>query len=131
MTDLPPEIAERYRRAAQQRNLLPETAAAILRAVAWYRDLDERPGPRGYYQRIDEEGLYDKGGRWLWETITVNTKIIAIKQIEVTSDGVVRRYGWQWLEDRDGGLTDQPLYPEAEELRPITRDRFYEVWDTA
>jgi hypothetical protein len=59
-------------------------------AVAWYRDLDERPGPRGYYKRIDEEGLYDKGGRWLWETITVSTKIIAIKQIEVTSDGVVR-----------------------------------------
>jgi len=91
MSDLSPEIAERYRRAAQQRHLLPETAAAILRAVAWYRNLDE--------------GL--------------------------TSDGVVRRYDWQWLEDRDGSLTDQPLYPEQEEPRPITRDRFYEVWDTA
>jgi hypothetical protein len=129
MTDLPPKIAERYRRAAQQRNLPSEIATAILRAVAWYRNLDEGPGPRGYYELVDEEGLCDKGGRWLWETATVDTEIIAVKQIEVTSDGTVRRYDWQWLEDRDGGLTDQPMYPEEEELRPITRDRFYEVWE--
>ncbi len=28
-------------------------------------------------------------------------------------------------------LTDQPLYPDDEELRPIARDRFYDVWDNA
>ncbi|MBV9380143.1 MAG: hypothetical protein JOY82_22075 [Streptosporangiaceae bacterium] len=131
MTDLPPKIAERYRRAAQQNRLLPETAAAILRAAARYRRLDEGSGPRGYYERTDEEGLDDKGGRWLWETVTVDTKIIAVKQIEVTSDGAVRRYSWRWLHDRDGFLTDQPLYPEEEGLHLITRDRFYEVWDPA
>jgi hypothetical protein len=129
MTDLPTEVRERYRRAVEQGRLRPETEAAILRTVAWYRCLDEGPGPRGYYEVIDDEGLYDKGGRWLWETITVGTKIIAVKQIEVTSGGVVRRYDWRWLYDADGGLTDQPLYPEEEKLRPITGDRFYQVWD--
>lgn len=129
MTDLPPEIAEHYRRAVQRGGLPPQTAAALLRAVARYRHLDEEPGPRGYYERIDEEGLYDKGGRWLWETVAVDTEIIAVKQIEVTSDGIVRCYSWRWLEDRDGGLTDQSLHPEEEELQPITRDRFYELWD--
>jgi hypothetical protein len=129
MTDLPPDVAGRYRRAARQGNLLPETQAAILRAAGRYRRLEEGSGPRGYYERVDEEGLYDKGGRWLWETVTVNTAIIAVKQIEVTSDGTIRRYSWRWLYDADSGLTDQPLFPEEEELHPVTRDRFYELWD--
>jgi hypothetical protein len=82
-------------------------------AIAWYRRLDEGPGPRAYYERIDE-------GRWLWETVKVNTETIAVKQIEVTPDGTVHRYSWRWLEDAGGFLTDQ--------LHPITRDRFYQVW---
>ena len=131
MTDLPPDAARRYRLAARQGNLLPQTQAAILRAAGRYRRLEEGRGPCGYYERVDEEGLYDEGGRWLWETVTVNTEIIAVKQIEVNSAGAVRRYSWRWLYDADGGLTDQPLYPEEEELCPITRDRFYKVWDHA
>lgn len=131
MTDLPPEVARRYRLAARQGNLLPETQAAILRAAGRYRRLEEGSGPRGYYERVDEEGLYDEGGRWLWETVTVSAEIIAVKQIEVTSGGTVRRYSWRWLYDVDGGLTDQPLYPEEEGLHPITRDGFYKLWDQA
>jgi hypothetical protein len=50
----------------------------------------------------------------------VNTETIAVKQIEVTPDGTVHRYSWRWLEDAGGFLTDQ--------LHPITRDRFYQVW---
>jgi hypothetical protein len=97
---------------------VPPAQAAIER----YRRLDEGPGPRAYYERIDE-------GLWMWETVTVNTETIAVKQIEVTSDGTVHRYCWRWLEDADGTLTDQPLYPEEDELHPITRDRFYQVWE--
>jgi hypothetical protein len=33
---------------------------------------------------------------------------VAIKQIELPSSGVARRYWWQHLEDDVGGLTDQP-----------------------
>jgi hypothetical protein len=127
--DLPAEVRERYRRLARQRKWPPETESAFLRATCRIRALDEEPGPRGYYERAGEAGLAEQGTRWMWETVTTDGAVIAVKQLEVPLDGVVRRYCWWRLEDNVSGLTDQALQPEDEGLAPISRDAFYEVWD--
>ncbi len=68
MADLPADVENRCQRLAQARRWPPETEAAFLRMVAWFRALDEGPGVRSYYERADEEGLAEQGTRWLWET---------------------------------------------------------------
>ncbi|MGE5131449.1 MAG: hypothetical protein ACM32E_00900 [Gemmatimonadota bacterium] len=130
MADLPAEVRDRYRGLARARRWPPETEAAFLRTVAWFRAVDEEPGARSYYERADEEGLVEQGTRWLWETASVNGAAIAVKQMEIPLHGPVRRYWWRWLEDDAGGLTDQPLVPDEDGLHQITRAAFYEVWDS-
>lgn len=129
MTDLPADVRDHYRRLARARRWPPETEAAFLRTVTRFRVLDEGPGPRGYYERADEEGLVEEGTRWLWETVVVNGVVTAVKQVEVPLRGPVRRYWWRWLEDDASGLTDQPLAPGEDELHVITREAFYQMWD--
>ena len=129
MTDLPADIADRYRRLALRRNWQPETLAAVLRSAALYRALDEGTGQRGYFTRTDEQGQAELGTRWLWETVLVSDEVIAVKQIEVPAVGEIRRYCWQSLEDDTSGLTDHPLNPPQEELTPITRQDFYKLWN--
>jgi hypothetical protein len=128
MTDLPADVRDRYRRLAQARCWTPETEAAFLETTAFFRALDEGPGARSYFERVDEEGLAEEGTRWLWETVIVNGAVTAVKQIEVPLHGPVRRYWWRWLEDDASGLTDQPLVPDEDELDTITREAFYQAW---
>jgi hypothetical protein len=128
MADLPADVRDRYRGLAQARQWPPETEAAFLRTVAWFRALDEGPGVRGYYERAVAESLAGPTARWLWETATVSGAVTAVKQIEVPLEGPVRSYWWRWLEDDAGGLTDQPLAPDEDGVRPITREAFYRVW---
>lgn len=130
MAELPEDVRDRYKRLATARRWRPETEAAFLRTVAWFRALDEGLGARSYYERADKGGLAEKGTRWLWETITVNGAVTAVKQAEVPLHGPVRRYWWRWLEDDASGLTDQPLVPDEDGLHPITRQAFYQVWDS-
>lgn len=87
MTELPADVQDRYRRLAQVRRWPPETEAAFLRTVAWFRAVDEGPGARSYYERADEEGLAEQGTRWLWETAIVNGAVTAVKQIEIPLRG--------------------------------------------
>jgi hypothetical protein len=121
MTDLPSDVRDRYRHHAQARRWPPELEAAFLRTVAWFREIDEGPGMRRYFERTDDEGLAEQGTRWLWETVIVNGTVTAVKQMETPLNGPVRRYWWR--------LTDQPLVPDEMELRSITREAFYQVWD--
>lgn len=130
MADLPADVRAHYRRLAQARRWPPATEAAFLRTVEWFRAVDEGSYPRSYYERADEEGLAEEGTRWLWETVVVNGAVTAVKQAEVPLIGPVRRYWWRWLEDDASGLTDQPLVPDGDDLRPITREAFYQVWDS-
>jgi hypothetical protein len=130
MADLPADVRDRYRELARVRRWPPETEAAFLRAVAWYRALDEGPGARGHYEWGDAESLAGPGTRWLWETAAVSGAVIAVKQIEVPLDGPVRGYWWRWLEDDASGLTLGPLLPDEDGLRPITREAFYRVWNS-
>jgi hypothetical protein len=96
--------------------------------VRWFRDLDEGPAPRRYYESADEEPSL-AGTRWLWETAVVAGEVIAVKQIEVPPDGRARCYWWRRLEDALGFLADQPLDPDVWTLRAIDRGTFYELWD--
>jgi hypothetical protein len=65
----------------------------FLETARWFRDLDEGPAPRSYYEgAADEPGL--AGTRRLWETAVVAGEIIAVKQIEVPPDGIARCYWW-------------------------------------
>lgn len=130
MADLPADVRYSNRRLAQSRRWPPESEAAFLHTVAWFRAVDEGPGVRRYYERADEEGLAAQGTRWLWEAVIVNGAVTAVKQLEMPLHGPVRRYWWRWLEDDDSGLTDQALVPDEMGLHPITREAFYQVWDS-
>jgi hypothetical protein len=59
MTDLPADVRERYRDLARQRNWPAGTESAFLETARWFRDLDEGPAPRSYY-----EGAADEPGGW-------------------------------------------------------------------
>lgn len=101
-----------------------ETEAAFRASVAWYQALDESAGPRGYFEFVDDEGAH-----WLWETLEVGEETVAVKQVEVGTSGVVRRYSWRYLEDEDSGLTDQALDLTTPGLTPVSRSAFYAIWD--
>jgi hypothetical protein len=128
VTSLPPDVLDRYWQLAVHRNWPPATLEVVLRSAEWYRALDEGPAHRGYFERTDAEGSARPGTRWMWETVLVTGEVIAVKQIQVPAAGAVRRYCWQSLEDDTGTLTDQPLNPEEEELTPISRREFYQLW---
>jgi hypothetical protein len=114
MTELPPDARDRYERHG---------LAAALSSVAYYRALDESTAERVYFEHSDEQT------RWMWEAVPADTQFVAIRQLEIPGDGPARRYWWRSLEDDAGGLTDQPLNPEQEELTAITRQQFYELWN--
>jgi len=57
MTGLPADVRARYRDLARQRNWPAVTESAFLDRARWFRDLDEGPAPRAYY-----EGAADKPG---------------------------------------------------------------------
>lgn len=129
MSGLPDPVRDWYELLAVRRKWPPGTLAAVLDTAARYRALDEQPGPRKCYSRADAEGLAEQGTRWMWETVLGGGQVTAVKQIEVTAAGTVRRYWWEKLEDDDGFLTDQPLDPEAWQLAVIGREEFYAYWD--
>nr|WP_042187236.1 hypothetical protein [Kibdelosporangium sp. MJ126-NF4]CEL17926.1 hypothetical protein [Kibdelosporangium sp. MJ126-NF4]CTQ90848.1 hypothetical protein [Kibdelosporangium sp. MJ126-NF4] len=131
MTELPPHVEDRYRRLAEQRRWPPETETAFRASVDWYRALEDDPGPRCYYEYVDDEGLLDKGARWLWEAVILDGEVVATKQIEVPSTGLSRRYWWQHMEDDIGMLTDQALDIDQPGIASTTQSSFYELWDSA
>jgi hypothetical protein len=129
MTDLPADVRARYRDLARQRNWPAVTESVFLERARWFRDLDEGPAPRTYYEgAADEPG--PAGTRWRWEAAVIAGEIIAVKQIEVPPDGMARCYWWRHLEDERGFLTDQPLDPDGWQLRVVGRGVFYELWDS-
>lgn len=113
---------------AAQHHWPPETEAAFRATVAWYRALDESFEPRRYFEYVDREGLVDEGARWLWEAIVVDDETVAIRQIELSSSGVARRYWWRHLEDDAGGLTDQALDLTEPGLTAVSRSLFSALW---
>lgn len=102
-----PRHGERYRELARQRRWPVETEAAFLETVAWYRDIDEGPAVRSYYERTGEDAGFERT-LWLWETAIAAGDVVAVKQIEVPPDGVARCYWWRHLEDELGFLASQP-----------------------
>jgi hypothetical protein len=129
VTDLPADIEDHYRRLAARRQWPAETEAAFRASVAWYRELDERPAARQYYEYVDHEGLVDEGARWLWEAVMADHEMVAVKQIELSSSGTARCYWWQHLEDDAGGLTDQALETAQPDIKPVPRHVFYALWE--
>ena len=93
--------------------------------AAFYRRLDEEATQRHYFRYRDEEQSL-----WLWEAVSYQGELVAVKQIEVDASGTVSRYWWQRLDDEHGFLTDQPLYPKEEGLAPISADEFRRYWAT-
>ena len=130
MTDLPADVREYCRDLARLRRWPAGTESAFLETVRWFRDIDEGPASRSYYEGAGEDAD-SAGTRWLWETVIVAGEVTAVKQIEVSPDGMARCYWWRHLEDERGSLTDQALDPDGWRLRAIGRDTFYELWDSA
>ena len=78
---------------------------------------------RHHFRHADEEG-----GLWYIEAVPDRGEFIVIKQAEFTSAGQLRRYSWEHLEDKHGGLTDQPIDPEEDPLEAIPAEEFQRVW---
>lgn len=91
--------------------------------AAYYRALDEDAKLRHHFRHADEEG-----GLWYIEAVPDRGELIVIKQAELTSAGQLRRYSWQHLDDKHGGLTDQPIDPEEDPLEAIPAEEFQRVW---
>jgi hypothetical protein len=92
----------------------------------YFRSLEESDRPRVYLGAPDPE---DSGTQWLFEVVEDDGSRVAIKQIEATSSGLVRRYWWQHLEDEHGFLTDMPL-DDSERFSEVSREAFLRVWDS-
>lgn len=105
--------------------------ASFLASVAWYRALDERPGPRFWFEWVDRDGVVDEGARMLLEAVERDGELTAVKQIDISSVGEVRRHWWQRLESDEGGLTEAAVEPTEPGLEPISRDAFYAEWQRA
>ena len=129
MTDLPADVRDVTGTSRRSGDGQLGRKAPSCNTARWFRDLDEGPAPRSYYEgAADEPGL--AGTRWLWETAFVAGEIIAVKQIEVPPDGVARCYWWPHLGHDLGFLTGQPLDPDGWQLRTVDRGIFYQFWDS-
>lgn len=98
--------------------------------VAWYRALEQSNRPRLYFEFVDVEGWVDEGARALYEAVEYEGELIAIRQVELPSAGGVHRYSWRRMEDVHGGLTDEPLDPHDDPIKPITRETFEAAWNS-
>ncbi|WP_367128966.1 hypothetical protein [Saccharothrix sp. HUAS TT1] len=98
--------------------------------VAWYRLLEESDRPRSYFEFEDLDGWVDEGARALYEAVEHDGELIVIRQIELPSAGGVHRYSWRLIEDAHGGLTDEPIDPFEDPVKPIARETFEAVWNT-
>jgi hypothetical protein len=100
------------------------------RVIAFYRGLDEGPGPFRFFRFLDASL---DGHRYWTKAVEVEGELVAIRQIEDTEVGRARRYWWQHLDDRSGMLTDQPLPPDPgqEGLIEISADEFDRRWMVA
>jgi hypothetical protein len=117
----PSEVADWYESLASKRGWPPATIEGVIANVEYVRQLDESDLPRSYLQ-----GEFE-GVRWLWEAVPAGGELIAVRQIEITSDGSARRYFWRRREDDAGFLTDQPLEP-SDDLAPLSREEFLAAW---
>ncbi|MFE2076289.1 hypothetical protein [Streptomyces misionensis] len=99
---------------------LERIAAEIM---AYYRALDECATLRRHFRHADEEG-----GLWYIEAVPDRGEWIVVKQAELTAAGQLHRYSWEHLEDENGGLTDQAVYPEQDPLEAIPVEEFQLVW---
>jgi hypothetical protein len=92
---------------------------------ALVREWDESQAARRHWFGVD-----GRGGRWLFESIEGDGgELWAVKQIEITPDGQVRRYWWRHPQDDHGFLTDQALNPHDDGLAEVPADAFAQVWD--
>jgi hypothetical protein len=91
--------------------------------VAYIRALDESATLRHHFRHVDEEG-----GLWYIEAVPDRGELVVIKQAELTTAGQLHRYGWEHLEDENGGLTDQAIDPEEDPLEAIPAEEFQRVW---
>jgi hypothetical protein len=64
MTDLPADVREYCRDLARLRRWPPGTESAFLETVRWFRDIDEGPASRSYYEGAGEDAD-SEGTRWL------------------------------------------------------------------
>ena len=92
----------------------------------YFRSLEESDRPRAYLGAPDPE---DSETQWLFEVVEDDGSRVAIKQLEATSSGLVRRYWWQHVEDEHGFLTDKPL-DDSERFSEVSREAFLRVWDS-
>ena len=51
---------------------------------------------------------------------------LVVRQLVVDDSGKTHHYGWQRLEDDEGGLTDASL--DVADVRPIEAVQFSEAW---
>jgi hypothetical protein len=117
----PPEVADWYESLALEFGWPESVIEGVIANVEYLRQLDESDLPRSYLQ-----GEFE-GVRWLWEAVHADGELVAVRQVEISSDGLARRYWWRRREDDAGFLTDQPLEP-SDEMTQLSREEFLAAW---
>jgi hypothetical protein len=120
----PPEAADWYESLARRYGWNQPAVDGVIASVEYLRQLAESDLPRSYLQA-------DAGGeRWLWEAVKVGGELVAVRQVEISRDGSVRRYSWQRREDDAGFLTDQALeLPDG--TASLTGEAFASAWSAS
>jgi hypothetical protein len=117
----PSDVADWYESLASKRGWPLATIEGVIVNVEYLRQLEESDLPRSYLQGESE------GVRWLWEAVRIGGELIAVRQIEISSNGSVRRYSWRRREDDAGLLTDQPMEP-SDDVATLSREAFLAAW---
>ena len=118
------DVVEVYASLARERGWPSDTIEAVASNAQYIRGLDESERPRQHFA-----GDFD-GEQWLFEAVEDRGELIVIRQILIAGDGRSHRYSWRWLDDDDGGLTDQALDP-ADGPAPTTAAHFEVAWGGA
>lgn len=118
------DVVEGYDALARKRGWSASTMEAVASTAQHIRGLARSDGPHQHFA-----GELD-GERWFFEAVVDHGDLVVIRQIHVDADGAIHRYSWRWLEDDDGGLTDQSL-DGADSLAPTTAAHFDGAWNVA
>jgi hypothetical protein len=115
------EVVDRYASRAARLGWPPSVVEAVASNAEHIRNLAGSARRRRYFAGESE------GDQWLFEAVEDLGELVVIRQVLIEPNGATHRCSWSWIEDDEGGLTDEPLDP----LRgpsPTTAACFEEAW---
>jgi hypothetical protein len=121
----PDRTRDNYSRLAQQWKWSEYVVQGVIENVEYLRELTESDAPRRYFRGVDSDEI------WAFETAAGEGKQVVVRQVQILGNGQSRPYWWEWREDDEGSMTDQPIRGDEERLAEITANEFDDLWKQA